>query len=257
MSKKNFLINHLEGRFGTLLPGELTYVEGLLELGGAEFNTSAHLSLRTIRASFIREIITSSEVTPLINTSFGFHVKNVYIDGKLNLVNQHIAFPIHIENSFFDSEIDLQYSKLQIVSFSGCEVQKIIATQSTVTGSLYLRNGFKCNSINLMGATVEGGIHMNNSLFLKDEKGKSFIADGITVDKGFFMENSTSHGEVRLLSAKIKNRLSFNGSIIKSETERSINGDSMIVNGSVSLNEGFLVSEKLIFMALKLKAILN
>jgi len=253
-NKKITLATILEQKLGVLLPGELVFIDGLIEVGGTEYNSAIDQSLRTIRSAFVREVVTSSEVRKFINNSLGFHVKEACIEGRLNLSNQNVPFPIHIENSFFKDEIDLQFSKFKVVSFSGSQVQKIIATSAVFQGSLYMQRGFKCNeSVNLMAATVGGNLEMNNCILLKDENERALKADAIKIKGGFFMNGSRVNGEIRLLSSKIQGQISFNGSIIKSKSGITVNGDSAILNSGVFFNEGFISYGEINFYGANIK----
>lgn len=193
----------------------------------------------TIRAELIRFLALGGDATHPVHEE-GVMLRGGWIKGELSLHQAQAAVRLDLQRCHFDSEPIFTAARLPELGLTGSSVPGFRADRMTVTGSVFLRQGFAAtNEIRLPGAKIGGSLECAGGSFT-NAGGTALNADGIELTGGVFWNYGFSAtGEVRLLGAQIGGNLECNGGNFTNEGGKALNADGISVKGDVALSRGF------------------
>ena len=201
---------------------------------------------RRLEASRISWLCTDREAPKLVSHN-GIRIFGASIDGRFDLEDVSVVFPIGIRMSSIPGGIHISHAHVRSLDFSGTHTGGLDASGASIDSHAFLRNGFRCNGLlDLRRASIRTDLDLNAALLL-NEKGPALGADGIAVAGSVLMsERFCVEGEVRLLAsciggdlvcsgAKFLNESSYRGER-KGEPVKAFSADGLSVKGSVYMD---------------------
>jgi sRNA-binding regulator protein Hfq len=194
---------------------------------------------REIRAELIRWLCVDRAATSAVDPR-GIQVHAARIGGGIDLSFLHVPFPLGLFRCYLAADANLRWSRLPVLSFERSRVRSINADGATVSGGVFLGNGFSAEGeVLLLGARIGGSLTCSRGAFKNPGK-DALSADGANVRGNVFLNNGFSaEGAVRLLGAQIGTNLECRGGTFKNPGQTALHADGTNVRGDVFLNNGF------------------
>jgi hypothetical protein len=208
---------------------------------------------RHVRAELIRWLCVYPEAVGRVDP-IGIRLLATKITGPLDLSFAEVLLPLWLIRCRVPDEINLMSASLPALNLTGSRTGPIQGDGVTITGNLFLREGFMAEGeVRLLGAQVGGDLDCSGGRFKNPpregapESGTAIYADGVHVGDNLFLRRGFGgHGEVRLQGARIGGDLDCAGGTFKNPPGEDIagsgtalNADRFDVGGSVFLSEGF------------------
>jgi hypothetical protein len=206
--------------------------------GRAADYTSADPEKRTLRAEVIYALATGMSPGWAVSAR-GIWVIGAKIIGQLDFGGAHVRYRLALVRCYVEEPLLLVDASTRSISLAGSHLIGIQAERLTVTGSLFLNEGFTAKGeVNLNGATITGQLNCRKGCF---EGSKTALnADGSTVSGGVFLDQGFSaKGDIRLLRAQIKGELNCHGGHFEKRAEAAFVADGATVTGGVFFGHGF------------------
>ncbi len=193
----------------------------------------------TILAGLIRFLALGGDALRPVHEA-GVMLHGAWIEGLLDLHQCRASVQIDLRHCHFDAAPVFVAAHLPELSLSGSHVPGLDADRLTVTGGVFLDEGFTAEGeVRLLGATIGGDLACRGGSFA-NAKGHALSADGIKVTGTVFLrEGFTAEGEVRLLGATIGGDLACSGGSFANAEGHALNADGVKVSGNVFLRGGF------------------
>jgi sRNA-binding regulator protein Hfq len=193
---------------------------------------------RVVRAECIAWLCTDREASALV-AHRGIRIIGMRIDGELDLSRAEIKFPFRILNSAFTGRTLLQDTQLPFLSLQGCHVKELHGDRLKVSGSVFLRNGFKAEGeVRLVGATM-ADLDCTCAQFL-NSNGPALSADGVQIKGGALLRNGfKAQGEVRLVGATIDGVLDCTGAQFSNSNGAALSADGVEIKAGAYFCNGF------------------
>lgn len=224
-----------------------------------------------VRARFLRSfLVPGPEAEP--PSAGRMQVHHAMIVGTLDLAAATVDRGILLADSTFDSELVLADADLANLRLPGCVMPGIDATNLHVSGSLELNEGFVATlPVTLIGGRIDGDLRLSGATFNRREpeddlgspKAVAFRASRLTVGGALLGKGLVSHGQIRLISARVGGLFSLAGATIENRLvgddvelpERSegragisLQAERMEVGESVFLQSGFSSDGRVYFL---------
>jgi hypothetical protein len=208
---------------------------------------------RRVRASLIRWLCVDHQANDLIDPK-GIQVFGSDVTGKLDLSLVSVPFALSLVHCRLTSDVELQDVKIARLDFRGSHVRRIAGDGARVRGDVSFAQGFYAvGEVRLLGAQIKGDLDCRGGTFENpavanvSASGYAISADRTVVGGSVFLRDRfKAKGEVRLLCARIAGTLECDGGAFENARPedakvacRALNGDSLIVDGSVFLRNGF------------------
>jgi hypothetical protein len=202
-------------------------------------NTADCHADRVVRAECIAWLCTDREASALV-TYHGIQIIGMRIDGELDLSDAEIKFPFRILDSTFTGRIVLQDTQLPFLALHCCLIKELDGDRLEVSGSVFLRHGFKAEGeVRLSGATIGGNLECDRAQF-SNSNGPALTADGIEIKGDAFLGNGfKAEGEVKLLGATIGGNLDCVDAQFSNSNGPALSAGQVEIKGSASLRDGF------------------
>lgn len=217
---------------------------------------------RILRASVIRAIV-RSRGTAMIGPN-GIAVLGARIIGKLNLARLSIPFPLFIDQSYIDEEMDLSSAELRALDLVGTHTHGLVAENLKVFGSVNLAHGFRSDGQIVLIAADIGGFLSLDGATLHNPRGYAMIADRLRVKDSVFFRGwetpdrktatFTADGEVRLINASIQGDLNAHGGTFRNPGREALYAEGATIGGHVfldrdnDLKKSFTASGQVVFL---------
>lgn len=189
----------------------------------------------TIRAELIRFLALGGDAEHPVHEE-GVALQGGWIKGELRLHQAQAAVRLHLQNCHFDTVPNLIAARLPELGLLGSSVPGLNADRMTVTGSVFLTDGFAAaGEVRLPGAQIGGDLACSGGSFTHVD-GMALTADGMTVTGGVFLSKGfAATGEVGLLGAQIGGVLDCSGGNFMNASGHALSADGMTVTGGVFL----------------------
>ncbi len=212
----------------------------------------ASTKANTIRAGLIRFLALGGDDSNPVQEE-GVYLTGARVIGQLNLNNTTINTSLALISCWFEEKIFARDAKIVSLALSGSSVPGMAADRISVTGSIFMRDGFiSIDQICLLGANIGGNLECADSKFQNcDQEGQpagyAIHADLMRVQGSvLFRPNFSALGAVQLIGARIGGNLECQGGLFSnSDQEGNALGDALFadrisVEGSVLLTDGFM-----------------
>ena len=194
---------------------------------------------RVIRAECIAWLCTDPQASAMV-THKGIRVKGARIDGRLDLSDARISFPLKFEKSAVPVGFNLQNAELRNLYLVGTHTGPIYGDGMKVEGSVFLRYGFKSEGeVRLTGATIGGSLSCVDGQFIKTWA-TALSADGADIRGSVYLcYGFKAEGVVNLIGATIGGNLVCNDSQFINKGAIALSADGADIKGGVFLHNGF------------------
>lgn len=207
-------------------------------LGNGQLPDAATLA-NTVRAELIRFLSLGGDAAHSVHEE-GVMLRGGWITGELSLHQAQASVRLDLRYCHFDTPPNFRAARLPELGLSGSSVPGLNADRMTVTGGVFLDNGFAATGeVRLLGAQIGSNLECRRGSFA-NAGGKALIADRTTVAGSVFLRDGfAATGEVRLVGAQIGSTLSCIGGTFSGAGGRALSADRMTVAGGVFLRGGF------------------
>jgi hypothetical protein len=199
---------------------------------------------RILRASVIRAIVRSRGAA-MIGPN-GIAVHGARIIGQLNLARLSIPFPLVIDESYIEQEMELSSAELRRLQLVGTYTHGLVAENLKVTETVDLAYGFRSDGpINLVAAVIGGFLSFDGAT-LHNPGGAAIMADRLRVKESVFFRSwdspdgrsitFTADGEVRLINASIQGDLNAHGGTFRNPGNEALDAQGATIGGNVFLD---------------------
>lgn len=161
------------------------------------------------------------------------HIAGATVEGAFDLGFAEITAPLRFEDCDFDTAPDLSWTRLRFVSFTGCTLPGLRASNATVDGDISARGSALRGRLNLFHTRCSGNITLDDATL-----GSGISADSVVVEGGFFARGCTVDGEVRMRHARIGDALTFTGSTLRNPGRVAVRLDRATLGGGLFLGNG-------------------
>lgn len=193
---------------------------------------------RQIRAELIRWLCIDWRGKDHVDPK-GIQVHAARVTGELNLSYGLIPFPLTLWRSALTHDASLVSVEILELIFDGSWVQALNFERARVTGSVFLRNGFRAQGIvRLLNTQIGGNLECDRGAFINPPKknfpgsGIALYADGISIEGSVFLRNGfRAEGEVRLLGAQIGGTLECQDGAFINPLKKKPDGSTLEASG--------------------------
>jgi hypothetical protein len=229
---------------------------------------------RTLRADILHQLLVAQPSTRALV------VRGARISGALNLAAQTTACPLVLEGCRFDGPINLSQARVEAIYLNGSQLTCVQAAQLTTRGDFQLRRSTGLvvglrgaqigGDLNLDAATLNGGnwppdlagatMYPFDDVVGSDDLSVdvALVADGLRVDGEVLMRHGfAATGEVRLVGARVRGQLNFNGARFRNPSGFALNGDRLTVDGSMFFQKHFVSEGELRLIGARVRGQLN
>ncbi|NJQ02427.1 oxidoreductase [Streptomyces zingiberis] len=152
------------------------------------------------------------------------------VTGTLDLAGGAVGPFVELRGCRFDREVVLPEARFSTLRLVGCRIPRLEAARLQTEGDLHLPRCTVHRGIRLTDARVGTDLLINQLVVERDRKGRSIVADGISVGQDFQAELIESHGELSLRGAQIGVSLSLRGSRLSNpQGRRALNAPQLTV----------------------------
>ncbi|OAH14418.1 hypothetical protein STSP_22450 [Streptomyces jeddahensis] len=160
----------------------------------------------------------------------------VQITDLLDLAGGTVVPYVEMKACRFEKEILLPEARFTTVRLVDCSIPRLEAARVHTEGDLHLPRCRFHKGIRLTDAQIGTDLLLNQAVVHRDRRGRSIMADGLTVGQDLQAEMLQAHGELSLRGAKIGVSLSLRGSrLANPEGRRALNAPQLTVERSLYL----------------------
>jgi hypothetical protein len=166
----------------------------------------------TIRAGLIRFLALGGDDENPVH-EYGVRISGGWIDGAFDLDSLCTPTPLSLVKSNISEPITIRDAALIFLEMSGSKIGSFKADHTTVSGSVFLDEGFSATGeVRMLGVTIGGNLQCSGGTFLCVDRSslnadRAKIAGNVFLDEGF-----SAAGTVRMLGVKIGGDLACGGS---------------------------------------------
>ena len=205
---------------------------------GAEIDLG-HARDRVVRAEVLRFLLLGGGPEAEPGDMPALYLSGARIAGRLALPYAEIAVPIGFEGCEFADKIDLYGTRLWQVSFKGCQLRGIIASNAVFAANLRLLGCRSEGTLQLVGA------HITNALLLDGTElaGPDLALDGMRLRVGADVvahDGFRSRGEVRLTNAEVGGSLRWEGATLENPGGVALRAQDLRVGAIANFCQGFV-----------------
>ncbi|HQU23897.1 MAG TPA: hypothetical protein PKX13_06385 [Acidiphilium sp.] len=193
-----------------------------------------------MRAEFIRFLALGGDDRAPVHER-GVWLKGAYVEGTLDLSSANVICNLQLDHCHFDVAPNFKDAKIDgYLILEGSRVPSLAADRATISGVVFLGQGFMSEGeIRLRGAKIGGTWNCNGGVFANSQ-GNALSADGIEVAGNVSMgAGFRAEGAVRLLGAKIGGQWSCKEGVFVNLQGDALIADGIEVAGIVSMGAGF------------------
>lgn len=203
-------------------------LEQALRSGEYLGHADASLEDREIDASLLRRTLIN--YTGSIDPR-GLRMRNIGIQGDLDLSGTVLPFAIQMVGCNFSSGINLENATTGGLSFAGSNFHGLNLASIRASATVNLV-GIFCKGMLLAGRSrIDGRLALDGSVF--DSEAESILLDGARILGGLTLNGSRIRGEVRAVGSYIDGILSLQDCVIENITEDAVCLDRARITGSI------------------------
>ncbi len=163
-------------------------------------------------------------------------LQGVQITDVLDLAGGTIVPYVELKGCRFEKEVLLPEAHFTTVRLVDCSVPRLEAARVHTEGDLHLPRCRFHNGVRLTDAHIGTDLLLNQAVVFRDRRGKSIMADGMSVGQDLQAEMLETHGELSLRGATVGVSLSLRGSrLSNTHGRRALNAPQMTVERTLYL----------------------
>jgi len=208
---------------------------------------------RQIRAELIRWLCLDRRARDRVDPR-GIMAHAAKVVGELNLSFVTVVFPLQLWRSALTDDANLIQVEIPFLSLAGSWVRSVSAVGASVKGGVLLNNGFRAeDTVALFGAKIGWMLDCRDGTFINPPRrgvsgsALALNANDITVNGTVFLSKGfRAEGEVRLQGAQIGGTLDCSGGAFINPPTKDVSdggtalyADGITVNGNLFLSKNF------------------
>ncbi|MET9960566.1 oxidoreductase [Streptomyces sp. NPDC006326] len=163
-------------------------------------------------------------------------LRGVRITGRLDLSGGIVQPYVELQSCRFDSEIQLSETRFGTLRMINCAIPRLDASRLHTEGDLHLPRCRVARGIRLTDAQIGTDLLISQAVVQRDNKGRAFAADGMSVAQDFQGELLETYGEVSLRGAKIGVSMNLRGARLRNPYgRRALNAPQLTVERTLYL----------------------
>ncbi|MEV3856187.1 oxidoreductase [Streptomyces sp. NPDC050095] len=163
-------------------------------------------------------------------------LQGVQITDVLDLAGGSVVPYVELKGCRFEKEVLLPEAHFTTVRLVDCSVPRLEGARVRTEGDLHLPRCRFHSGIRLTDAHIGTDLLLNQAVVFRDRRGKSIMADGLSVGQDLQAEMLETHGEVSLRGATVGVSLSLRGSrLSNTQGRRALNAPQMTVERTLYL----------------------
>ncbi|MEU4164831.1 pentapeptide repeat-containing protein [Actinoplanes sp. NPDC026670] len=205
---------------------------------GAEVNLSQTRD-RDVRAEVLRFLLLGGGPSAEAGDMPSLYLNGARVTGRLALPYAEVAVPIGFEDCEFTEKIDFYGARLRQVSFRGCQLRGIIASNAVFGANLRLLDSRSEGTLQLVGATITNALLLDSTELI----GPDMALDGMRLRVGADVvahHGFRSQGELRLTNAEVGGSLRLEGATLENPGGVALRAQDLRVGAIANFCEGFI-----------------
>ncbi|MEU6392624.1 oxidoreductase [Streptomyces sp. NPDC046939] len=163
-------------------------------------------------------------------------LQGIQITDVLDLAGGTVSPYVELHQCRFEKEVLLPEARFTTVRIVDCSVPRLEAARVHTEGDLHLPRCRFHHGMRLTDAHIGTDLLLNQAVVFRDRRGKSLMADGLSVGQDLQAEMVQTHGEVSLRGATIGVSLSLRGSrLSNTQGRRALNAPQLTVERTLYL----------------------
>ncbi|MFD3479474.1 oxidoreductase [Streptomyces sp. NPDC058695] len=163
-------------------------------------------------------------------------LKGVQITDVLDVAGGGVVPYVEMKQCRFEKEILLPEARFTTLRLVDCSIPRLEGARVHTEGDLHLPRCRFHSGVRLTDAHIGTDLLLNQAVVYRDRRGKSIMADGMSVGQDFQAEMLETHGELSLRGAQIGVSLSLRGSRLSNAYgRRALNAPQLTVERSLYL----------------------
>ncbi|WP_338703556.1 oxidoreductase [Streptomyces sp. Q6] len=163
-------------------------------------------------------------------------LQGVQITDVLDLAGGTVVPYVEMKHCRFEKEVLLPEAHFTTVRLVDCSVPRLEGARVRTEGDLHLPRCRFHNGVRLTDAHIGTDLLLNQAVVFRDRRGKSIMADGMSVGQDLQAEMLETHGELSLRGATVGVSLSLRGSLLSNTGGRlALNAPQMSVERTLYL----------------------
>ncbi|MGY0487083.1 oxidoreductase [Streptomyces sp. WG-D5] len=168
-------------------------------------------------------------------------LQGVQITDVLDLAGGTVDPYVEMKGCRFEKEVLLPEARFTTVRLVDCSVPRLEGARVHTEGDLHLPRCRFHNGVRLTDAHIGTDLLLNQAVVFSDRRGKSIMADGLTVGQDLQAELLEAHGELSLRGATVGVSLSLRGARLRhTRGRRALNAPQMSVERTLYLGPAAL-----------------
>ncbi len=163
-------------------------------------------------------------------------LQGVQITNVLDLAGGTIVPYLEMKGCRFEKEVLLPEARFTTVRLVDCSVPRLEGARVHTEGDLHFPRCRFHNGMRLTDAHIGTDLLLNQAVVFRDRRGKSIMADGLSVGQDLQAELLETHGELSLRGATVGVSLSLRGSrLSNTHGRRALNAPQLTVERTLYL----------------------
>jgi hypothetical protein len=209
-------------------------IEGILDLEGVAFAYPLYITRSTISDGIIIQDATIRTFVLYGSAVGSIEGRRVTVNGLLSFKRCRLK-TVTLHDARIQGSLVAEGARLRSSEEFGFAADRI-----AVTGSLFLRNGFRCSSgITVADCTIAGSADLTRAV-LHESKGLAVRAPRADVGGSVIFDRARIRGEVQFITAKVGGVLKFDGTRLNNPAGRTLNANGARVGAAILLGAGFV-----------------
>ncbi|MER5439547.1 oxidoreductase [Streptomyces sp. NPDC002790] len=168
-------------------------------------------------------------------------LQGVQITDVFDLAGGNVVPYVEMKGCRFEKEVLLPEAHFTTVRLIDCSVPRLEGARIHTEGDLHLARCRFHNGVRLTDAHIGTDLLLNQAVVFSDRRGKSIMADGLTVGQDLQAELLETHGELSLRGATVGVSLSLRGARLShTQGRRALNAPQMSVERTLYLGPAAL-----------------
>ncbi|MEU7554548.1 oxidoreductase [Streptomyces sp. NPDC044571] len=190
---------------------------------------------RSVRAAVVALLLLHGP-PPVPGRVASLKLRGVRITGRLDLSGGTVQPYVELQSCRFDSEIQLSETRFGTLRMINCAIPRLDASRLHTEGDLHLPRCRVARGIRLTDAQIGTDLLISQAVVQRDNKGRAFAADGMSVAQDFQGELLETYGEVSLRGAKIGVSMNLRGARLRNPYgRRALNAPQLTVERTLYL----------------------
>jgi hypothetical protein len=209
----------------------LGYESSAGPIGGDSADDGAGGGRPEVRAEVLRALVLGASESPP-GARPALRLSHATVTGRFDLAFANITFPIVLDHCDFETAPDLYWARTAFLSFRGCRLPGLLASNINVDGHLRLSDSTIVGELKLRGATINGALLLNRANLAGVGAEHAMDAERLTLAGDLVAkEDFHAEGTVRISASRISGAVNFDGARISAPQGLAVAADNIDVLG--------------------------